>query len=303
MAISNAWHTLTPLFDAGKSNGHLVAQGEAFAIVDAVITSAQLVPPLRHDVYEIGCILRGTGIIVIGQRMYPYAPGQVYIINDFEPHRCYSDDEESQLFVVHFHPGLLESHSIGQMHHEIGIPVLSRFRQHSPLIPLDDPLTVPIRTLLEALREEAQRKRPFWDVIASGLLLQAIGLLVRQVTKTIEHSPDELQRRRALRRIQPVLELLQTRYTEALSLDELAKAGCMSSAYCCELFHFALGITPIAYRNGLRLAEARRLMQTSDLTIHDIAYRVGFQSVQEFNRLFRRETGCSPSQFRDQLQH
>ena len=63
----------------------------------------------------------------------------------------------------------------------------------------------------------------------------------------------------------------------------------------------ALGTTPISYRNGLRLAEARRLMQTTTLTIHDIAYHVGFQSVQEFNRLFRRETGCSPSQFRMQL--
>lgn len=301
MAISDAWHTFAPLFDTGQSNGHLVAQGEAFAIVDAVITSAQLVPPRLHNVYEIGCILRGTGIIVIGQRMYPYLPGQVYIINDLEPHRCFSDDEESQLFVVHFHSRLLESGEARQKHHEIDSPLLSGFGPHSPLIPLDDPLTAPIRTLLEALREEAQSKRPLWDVIASGLLLQAVGLLVRKVTKTIEYSHEELQRRRALRRLQPVLELLQTRYTEALSLDELAKAGCMSSAYCCELFHFAFGTTPIAYRNGLRLAEARRLMQADDLTIHDIAYRVGFQSVQEFNRLFRRETGCSPSQFRDQL--
>jgi AraC-like DNA-binding protein len=121
------------------------------------------------------------------------------------------------------------------------------------------------------------------------------------VTQAIEYSPEELQRRRALKRIQPILQFLQTRYTEALSLDEIASPGSMSSSYCCELFQIALGTTPIAYCNGLRLTEARRLMQTTNLTIHDIAYRVGFQSVQEFNRLFRCDTGCSPSQFRDQL--
>lgn len=301
MATRNAWRTLTPIFETGLSNDHLVTQGEVFAIVDAVVTSTQPDPPHWHDTYEIGCILRGTGIILIGQRMYAYVPGQVYIINDCEPHRYYSDDKESQLLVVHFHPSLLESGSIGRR--EIRKPFLSQFGgQHGPLIPLDDPLTAPIRNLLQALREEVLRRRPFWDVIANGLLLQAVGLLTRQMTQAIEYSPEELQRRRALKRIQPILQLLQTRYTEALSLDELASAGCMSSSYCCELFQVAFNTTPIAYRNQLRLAEARRLMQMTDLTIHDIAYRVGFQSVQEFNRLFRRDTGCSPSQFRTQVQ-
>ncbi len=252
--------------------------------------------------YEIGCILKGTGIIAMGQRVYPYVAGQIYIINDLEPHRYYSGDEGSQLLVVHFHPGLLESRWGGQMQREVRVPLVSQFGQHGPLIPPDAPLTAPIRTLLEALREEALRRRPLWDVIASGLLLQAVGLLRRQMTQAIEYSPEELQRRRALKRIQPILELLQTRYTEGLSLDELASAGCMSSSYCCELFQVALGTTPIAYRNGLRLTEARRLMQTTDLTVHDIAYRVGFQSVQQFNRLFRRDIGCSPSHFRMLLQ-
>jgi transcriptional regulator GlxA family with amidase domain len=138
-------------------------------------------------------------------------------------------------------------------------------------------------------------------VAPNSCLLQAIGLLARQAIEGVEYSPKELQRRQALKRIKPILQLLQTRYVEALSLDELASAGSVSNAYCCELFQVALHTTPITYRNGLRLAEARRLMQTTDLTIHDIAYRVGFQSVREFNRLFRRNTGCSPSQFRAQL--
>ena len=301
MLTRDAWRTLTPIFDTGLSSGHLIAQGEVFAIVNYLVTPTQLDPPHWHDTYEIGYVRKGTGIIVMGQRVYPYIVGQVYVINDLEPHRCYSGDEETQLFVVHFHPSLLESGWIGQMHREVRVPFLPHYGQDGPLIPLDNPLTTPIRSLLDALREEALEKKPLWDVIASGLLLQAVGLLARQVTQDIEYSSEELQRRRALKRIQPILQLLQTRYTEALSLDEIASAGCMSSSYCCELFQIALSTTPITYRNELRLTEARRLMQTTHLTIHDIAYRVGFQSVQEFNRLFRRDTGCSPSQFRAQL--
>ncbi len=298
MVTSDAWRTLTPIFDTALSSGQLVAQGEVFAIVNSHITSTQLDPPHWHDTYEIGYVLQGTGFMVMGQRVYPYRSGQVYVVNDLDPHRCYSGDGETLLFVVHFHPNLLESGWPGKMRHEIRTPFLPQFGQHGPLIPLDNPLTIPVRTLLEVLREEALQKRPLWDVIASGLLFQAIGLLARQMTETIEYSPEELQRRRALKRIRPALQLLQERYAEPLSLDELACAGYMSSSYCCELFRIALNTTPISYRNSLRLTEARRLMRVTDLAIHDIAYHVGFQSVQEFNRLFRREMGCSPGQFR-----
>lgn len=302
MVTRDAWRTLTPIFDTGLSSGNLVAQGEVFAIVDSFITATQLDPPHWHDTYEIGYILQGSGFMVMGKRVYPYVAGQVYVINDLEPHRTYSDESDTRMFVVHFHPSLLESGWIGQMRREVRTPFLPQFGQNGPLLPLYDPLTVPIRDLLEKLREEALQRESLWDVIASGLLFQAIGLLARQVTQAVEYSPEELQRRKALKRLQPVLQLLQTRYTEALSLDEIANAGCLSSSYCCELFQAAFSTTPIAYRNGLRLSEARRLMQTADLTIHEIAYRVGFQSVQEFNRLFRRDTGCTPSQFCAQLQ-
>jgi len=301
MVTHDAWRTLTPIFDTSLSSSALIAQGEVFAIVNSFISSTQLDPPHWHDTYEIGCVLKGRGIMVMGERVYSYVSGQVYVINDLEPHRSYSDDEDTQLFVVHFHPDLLESGWIGQMRREARTPFLPQFGQNGPLLPLDDPLTMPIRALLGVLREEARQHQPLWDVIASGLLFQAIGLLARKMTQAIAYTPEELQRRRALKRLQPVLQLLQDHYKEALSLDELASAGSMSSSYCCELFQAALSTTPISYRNGLRLTEARRLMQTTDITIHDIAYHVGFQSVQEFNRLFRRDTGCSPSQFRTAL--
>src|SRR2546421_4272344 len=155
MLTRDAWRTLTPIFDTWLSSGHLIAQGEVFAIVNYLVTPTQLDPPHWHDTYEIGYVRQGTGIIVMGQRVYPYIAGQVYVINDLEPHRCYSGDEETHLFVVHFHPSLLESGWIGQMHREVRVPFLPHYGQDGPLIPLDNPLTPPIRSLLDALQAEA----------------------------------------------------------------------------------------------------------------------------------------------------
>src|SRR6266496_3250993 len=124
MVTSDAWRTLTPIFDTSLSCGQLIAQGEIFAIVNSVITATQLDPPHWHDTYEIGCVLQGTGIMVMGERVYPYVPGQVYVINDLIPHRTYSDEEETLLFVVHFHPALLESSWLGQKWHGVQTPFL-----------------------------------------------------------------------------------------------------------------------------------------------------------------------------------
>src|SRR6266487_641729 len=124
MVTSDAWRTLTPIFDTSLSCGQLIAQGEIFAIVNSVITATQLDPPHWHDTYEIGCVLQGTGIMVMGERVYPYVPGQVYVINDLIPHRTYSDEEETLLFVVHFHPALLESSWLGQKWHAVQTPFL-----------------------------------------------------------------------------------------------------------------------------------------------------------------------------------
>lgn len=56
------------------------------------------------------------------------------------------------------------------------------------------------------------------------------------------------------------------------------------------------------FLNSLRIAEAKRLLKTSDLQISEIAYKVGYGNVSHFNRVFKESEQCSPNDFRKQDQ-
>ncbi len=64
------------------------------------------------------------------------------------------------------------------------------------------------------------------------------------------------------------------------------------------------GLSPVQYIRHIRLKHARRLLLSdSSLSIADIAYDTGFSDPDYFSKVFRREFGCTPSEFREQKTH
>ena len=89
--------------------------------------------------------------------------------------------------------------------------------------------------------------------------------------------------------------------SEDLSLGQVAKAVNASSFYFCKLFKKSTGINFIDYLSHLRIEKAKNLLLNPDCLISEIAFEVGFQSLTHFNRVFKKITGQSPSQYRAQL--
>lgn len=298
------WRKLTPIYEPSLSVAGLLAAGKLFSIGHPNMSKINLAPHW-HDCYELGYVSQGSGIIVMGDHVYPIQAGQVYIINDLEPHMGYSEDPDAMLFVMHFHPHLLDKGWVKQLAHHAQMPFLPSSGFQGPLIPLDDPVTVPTRQLLMRIQQEAVQTDVGWELVVGGLLLQIVGVLSRRLAHVGEMAPEvdreNSLRRQALHRINPILQMIEQNYAEPLSLDMMAEAGHLSRSHCCALFRVALDTTPIAYRNLRRLAEARHLLQNTALTVVDVAYQVGFSSVQEFNRLYKREFGTTPSDTRRQL--
>jgi YesN/AraC family two-component response regulator len=89
--------------------------------------------------------------------------------------------------------------------------------------------------------------------------------------------------------------------SEYFSLSDLARSVHVSTFYLCKIFKKATGLTFIEFRNRLRIKMAKTLLVNPNLSVSEIAYRVGFQSLTQFNRLFRRTVGESPTAFRCSL--
>jgi AraC-like DNA-binding protein len=85
---------------------------------------------------------------------------------------------------------------------------------------------------------------------------------------------------------------------EELSLSKVAKAGSISANHFSEKFKQVTGVNFVDYVARTRFEKASQLLLNSNLRISDIAFAVGFQSLSQFNRVFKKLSGQSPTEFR-----
>ncbi len=88
---------------------------------------------------------------------------------------------------------------------------------------------------------------------------------------------------------------------EELSLSKVAKAVNISANHLSEKFKHVTGVKFVDYVAQIRFEKARDLLLNSNLRVSEIAFAVGFQSLSQFNRVFKKLAGKSPTQYRDKL--
>jgi AraC-like DNA-binding protein len=96
-------------------------------------------------------------------------------------------------------------------------------------------------------------------------------------------------------------DYIRQNQAEELSLGMVARAVNTSTFYFCKLFKKATGLNFTDYVSRVRIEKARNLLLNPNLRISEIAYEVGFQSLTHFNRVFKRISGESPSEYRSHL--
>jgi AraC-like DNA-binding protein/ligand-binding sensor protein len=88
---------------------------------------------------------------------------------------------------------------------------------------------------------------------------------------------------------------------EDITLGQVAKAVNTSTFYFCKIFKKVTGINFTDYVSRVRIEKAKNLLLNPNLRISEIAYAVGFQSLTHFNRVFKRISGNSPTDYRTNL--
>lgn len=96
-------------------------------------------------------------------------------------------------------------------------------------------------------------------------------------------------------------DLVDARYAEAITVDDLAAAAGLSRAHFSRMFTRTFGETPRAYLQTRRLERAAALLRNTDRSIADICVMVGLQSVGSFTSSFARVYGLPPAAYRASL--
>lgn len=223
--------------------------------------------PIERFVY----ITRGKGIFFLegkqlcaGTRDMVYLPGQTAYRSHWP--------EDSEFMVI----DLL-------LHNAQGQPISFG---DAPCILFHDPHGT-YRGLLEQLAEKANALGPFDWLERLSLSFKLLCEMARDTNRT------ELDTQ--YRKIQPGLNYLQNNFTRDFPVDHLAQMCCLSTGRFRHLFSLCLGMTPVEYRNKLRIQKALTLLKSGTHTVGEAAEAVGISDIKYFSKLFKHHLGIPPS--------
>lgn len=101
--------------------------------------------------------------------------------------------------------------------------------------------------------------------------------------------------------IEDSIAYINDHLTQELSLDDLAVKAALSPFYFSRLFKKETGFSPHQYILATRISNAKFLLQSTDDSVKNICFTVGFSSESSFCTAFKKETGLTPSEFRSQV--
>jgi YesN/AraC family two-component response regulator len=93
---------------------------------------------------------------------------------------------------------------------------------------------------------------------------------------------------------------LQENYAEQVDFSALAASLAVSAPYLSKIFHEQTGSSPSRYLTDLRMRQAKKYLMDTDLTVREIAARVGYPDPFHFSRSFKNAVGISPAQYREE---
>ncbi len=111
----------------------------------------------------------------------------------------------------------------------------------------------------------------------------------------------EVEKKEKVSDIERGILFIENNYLNKFDIDEVASLCLMCSALFRRKFKKVVGVSPLEYKNKLKMKRAKELLESTDLTVGEIAEEVGIDDIYYFSRLFKKTYGFSPTDFRKSL--
>jgi AraC-like DNA-binding protein len=134
-------------------------------------------------------------------------------------------------------------------------------------------------------------------LIARATLHELMVLLIRDHDRVnVKSASDAVSAE-----VRLALAWLDQNIGQPLSIPQLAAASGLSQSHFRQRFHKETGFTPSDYLSRRRVLRAKQILQNRQVPITEVAFRLGFQSSPYFAAVFRKFTGMTPSEYREQV--
>ena len=154
--------------------------------------------------------------------------------------------------------------------------------------------------LVQLVGEESTAQRPGRDLV----LARFVEVLLIEALRSAPHegAPPGLLRAMSDSRLAQAMRHMHGDPARPWTVDELAKAAALSRSAFFERFSRAVGLPPMEYLLSWRMAVAKDLLRRNDVSLADVAERVGYSSASTFSTAFSRHVGQAPGRYARQQQ-
>jgi AraC-like DNA-binding protein len=249
-----------------------------------------------HEEFELIYFLKGSGMRVVGDHISNFQAGELVLVGQWLPHLWRNAEDGAEAvagadFIVVKFSRLLKEIDL------FSLPELSAVRAMlaRAIRGIQYSLTTgaAIHPLLIKLHRSSASERLI-------LFLQVLEILAADRDYVFLSSPgfslpNEVSNEN---RLQKVISYIFTNYGREINLDEIADLACMTSPAFCRFFKGRTNKTFFSFLNEFRVNKACQLLIDGELPIKEICYEVGFRSLTNFNRTFKKIKGITPGNYR-----
>ncbi len=252
-----------------------------------------LVAPHFHtESVELMLVSHGTVTATIGDATFLMYEGDVVFIPPDTFHRAMPKEEGSRIIGLTFDESILSMPHGGMLLYLF----LGGFSDGAlALWRGDEPLACRLAELIRRIFHEYTVELTGYEWAIIGGLYEIGTLLLREVESKVERAK---QLKRGMTKLLPVLRYIDENYIKHLSIAELAELVSVSPDHFTKEFRNVMGSTPIKYINSLRVRKSLPYLLEGRLPIRAISEMVGFEDESYYNRVFRRQMGMSPMNYR-----
>ncbi len=254
---------------------------------------------------SIKCSMKGKEIHRTSGGNYEVTPGQYLLINNGQ--KCESNIESTtESFSVYFESGFaneslksLVSPSEKLLNYSY-LPGIQHVNFLEKLYPHNTILSPSLMRLRLASKfnhdDENFLKEACFNLIEKLLIIH------RDLYIEIEKLPPvKLSTKMELyKRLCRAKEFIDSSFSENITLEDISKEACLSQFHFLRLFKVIYNNTPHKYMTEKRIEKALSLLFSTDKSITEICFDIGFESVSSFSWLFKKKLGLSPEMAREQ---
>ncbi len=244
-----------------------------------------------HNLIEIGYCHYGAGELVIEEDQYRFGAGMVSCIPANFLHVTKSDTHVRAFWeYLYISPADILKQQGKPMQETRNI--IDAVNRSAFFIKVEEnPIFV---TLIRAIFEEMQNKNAYYRECVGGL---AYTLLYEIARFNGRGNVQSCGKNNSLQ-LENAIEYVERNYPNNFKIADLANECHMSETHFRRVFQEKMNMTPVEYVNFVRIKKACELIDKTDISMEDVAEKVGFITPSTFNRNFRRIIGTSPYQWK-----